>query len=228
MIRIPGETIPRKILRDAAFDSVRPLLVGQLARTAALIHAMDVARVPASLAPSGPRRSADELGRRCRSFDIPRPVLELALCWLDDHMPAEPERACLVHGDYRHGNVIVGPGDGLRAVLDWEVAHLGDPIEDLAWLCLPPWRFGLLDLPAGGLGTRQALLQAYEDATGQPVDPQRFRFWEVLGSLRWAVGCAGMLDWFRSGRDRTVERAMIARRVSESEMDLMRLMSGSA
>jgi hypothetical protein len=55
----------------------------------------------------------------------------------------------------------------------------------------------------------------------------RFRFWEMLGSLRWGVSCAGMLQWFRSGRDRTVERAMIARRASENEMDLIRLLAGS-
>ncbi len=228
MIRISGETIPRKILRDAEFASVRPMVVAQLAQTAAKIHAMDLARLPKALVDSGPQLSLKELRRRCDGFGVPRPVLELALCWLQDHLPAEPARPCLVHGDYRHGNVIIGPGDGLRAVLDWEVSHLGDPIEDLAWLCLPPWRFGNLDLPAGGLGTQEALLAAYAQASGTLVDPARFHFWEVLGSLRWAVGCAGMLDWFRSGRDRTVERAMIARRVSESEMDLMHLMSGSA
>ena len=228
MIRIPGETIPRKILRDAEFDSVRGALVGQLARAAAKIHATDPATVPANLRVAGPRGMVDEFRGRYEAYGVPRPVLELAFRWLDDHLPAEPARPHLVHGDFRHGNVIVGPGDGLRAVLAWEIAHLGDPVEDLAWLCLPPWRFGNLDLPAGGLGTREALVQAYEAAAGTQVDPARLRFWEMMGSMRWAVGCAGMLEWFRSGRDRTVERAMIARRVSESEMDLMRLICGSA
>jgi hypothetical protein len=83
-------------------------------------------------------------------------------------------------------------------------------------------------LPAGGLGTRDELLQAYAQATGEVVDPMRFRFWEMVGSLRWGVSCASMLEWFRSGRNRTVERAMIVRRASENEMDLMRLLSGSA
>ena len=228
MIRIPGETIPRKILRDAEFDSVRGALVGQLARAAAKIHAMDIGKVPNTLRTAGPRVMVDEFRGRYEAYGVPRPVLELAFRWLDDNLPAEPAQPRLVHGDFRHGNVIVGPGDGLRGVLDWEIAHLGDPVEDLAWLCLPPWRFGNLDLPAGGLGTREALLHAYEAASGVRVDPARLRFWEMMGSIRWAVGCAGMLDWFRSGRDRTVERAMIARRGSESEMDLMRLISGSA
>lgn len=227
MIRIDGETIPRKILRDVAFDSVRPHLVGQLARIAATLHAVDVSTLPAALPVSGVRKTLEDLSERTDALPTPRPVFDLAIRWLTDHAPAEPSRPHLVHGDYRHGNVIVGP-EGVRAVLDWEIAHLGDPVEDLAWLCLPPWRFGHLDRPAGGLGTREALLSAYAEATGESVDPMRFRFWELLGSLRWGVSCASMLEWFRSGRNRTVERAMIVRRASENEMDIMRLISGSA
>ena len=227
MIRIPGETIPRKILRDAQFDAIRPQLVSQLAGIAATLHAADVTGLPPALPVSGVRKTIEDLHARAVSFSEPRPVFELAFRWLDEHAPPEPVRPHLVHGDYRHGNVIIGT-DGVRAVLDWEIAHLGDPIEDLAWLCLPPWRFGNLDLPAGGLGTRDELLQAYANATGEAVDPMRFRFWEMVGSLRWGVSCASMLEWFRSGRNRTVERAMIVRRASENEMDLMRLLSGSA
>jgi aminoglycoside phosphotransferase (APT) family kinase protein len=115
----------------------------------------------------------------------------------------------------------------VRAVLDWEVAHIGDPAEDLAWISTPPWRFGELDRPVGGLGSRQQLFQAYEAASGERVDPARVHYWEVLGSLRWGVSCASMLDWFTSGRDPSVERAMIARRVSENELDLMRILTGT-
>jgi len=227
MIRIEGETIPRKILRDARFDAVRPQLVDQFARIAAGLHAVDVSTLPAALPVSGVRRTLDDLRLRTEALESPRPVFDLAIRWLTDHAPSEVFPARLVHGDYRHGNVIIG-ADGIRAVLDWEIAHLGDPIEDLAWLCLPPWRFGHLDRPAGGLGSRESLLSAYEQATGQTVDPMRFRFWELLGSLRWGVSCASMLEWFRSGRNRTVERAMIVRRASENEMDMMRLLCGRA
>jgi aminoglycoside phosphotransferase (APT) family kinase protein len=152
-----------------------------------------------------------------------RPVFELALRHLHDHAPDAPVTPRLVHGDYRMGNLIVG-SQGLKAVLDWELSHIGDPMQDLAWLCIPPWRFGRIDAPAGGLGGREDLFAAYEAASGERVDRDRVHYWEIFGSLKWGLMCSGMLEWFRSGRDRSVERAMIARRASESELDLLRIL----
>lgn len=224
MDRVDGETIPRKILRDAAFAAVRPRLAAQFGAILAAIHAVDVATLPPlSLRP--PAATLDRLQDRYQTMGRPSAVFELAFRWLRDRLPADPARPQLVHGDFRNGNLIVGP-EGVRAVIDWEIAHLGDPAEDLAWICLPPWRFGQIDRPVGGLGARADLFEAYAAATGQPVDGARVDFWQVMGSLRWGIGCAGMLDWFASGRDATVERAMIARRVSENELDLMRFFAG--
>jgi aminoglycoside phosphotransferase (APT) family kinase protein len=224
MTRIPGETIARKILRDAEFAEVRPRLAHQLGAIAGAVHGVDVSRLP-PLATRDAPRTLETLERRYRGMERPRPVFDLAIRWLRDRMPPPLERLQLIHGDYRNGNVIFGP-EGVRAVLDWEIAHLGDPMEDLAYLCIPPWRFGELDRPAGGFGSREQLFEGYESATGVKVDRERIRFWEVLSSLRWGVGCASMVDWFRSGRDTSVERAMIARRASENELDLLRAMTG--
>ena len=109
-----------------------------------------------------------------------------------------------MHGDFRHGNLIIGP-DGIRAVLDWELAHIGDPMEDLGWICVNSWRFGEIDKPVGGFGTREELFAGYE-AAGRRVDPDRVKFWEVMGTLRWGVMCCGMMQRFRS-RARAFDRA---------------------
>jgi aminoglycoside phosphotransferase (APT) family kinase protein len=224
MTRIPGETIPRKILRDAAYADIRPRLATQFGAILAAIHRADPARLPAL--PAKPLVVIlARLRERQQALARPSPFFELAMRWLHENAPAAPARLGLVHGDFRNGNLIIG-ADGVRAVLDWEVAHVGDPAEDLAWLCLPPWRFGQLDRPVGGLGSREQLLAAYEAAGGEPIDPRRLRYWEAVGSLRWWMGCAGMHAWFDSGRDPSVERAMIARRVSESELDFLRLVAG--
>lgn len=224
MDHVDGETIPRKILRDAAFAAVRPRLAAQCGAILAAIHAVDVAVLP-TLPLRPPSTMLARLQDRYETMGRPSAVFELALRWLRERLPGDPVRPQLVHGDFRNGNLIVG-AEGVRAVIDWEIAHLGDPAEDLAWICLPPWRFGQIERPVGGLGARADLFGAHAAATGQPVDVARVDFWQVMGSLRWGIGCAGMLDWFASGRDATVERAMIARRVSENELDLMRFFAG--
>jgi aminoglycoside phosphotransferase (APT) family kinase protein len=222
MQRVEGETIARKILRDAQFAEARPVLARQLGQVAAGIHALPLAQLP-KLRTSTATKEIAELEREYRSFDWPRPVFELALRWLRGHDPGPPKRITLVHGDFRHGNLIIGP-EGLRAVLDWELAHTGDPMEDLGWVCVNSWRFGEIDKPVGGFGTREELFAGYE-AAGRRVDPERVKFWEVMGTLRWGVMCCGMMQRFRLTPDHSMERAMIGRRSSETEIDLLRLLA---
>jgi aminoglycoside phosphotransferase (APT) family kinase protein len=222
MARVEGETIARKILRDEKFANARPLLARQLGKIAAGIHGLAVSELPKLRRMTAARELA-EMEREYRGFDWPRPVFELALCWLADHDPGPSDEVTLVHGDFRHGNLIIGP-DGVRAVLDWELAHLGDPMEDLGWVCVNSWRFGEIDKPVGGFGTREELFAGYE-AAGRRVDPGRVRFWEVMGTLRWGVMCCGMMQRFRIGPDHSMERAMIGRRASETEIDLLRLLA---
>src|SRR5690606_7183404 len=114
-----------------------------------------------------------------RANGVARPVFEFALRWLAEPAP-EAAPLALVHGDCRNGNLVVGP-EGVRAVLDWELTHVGDAMEDLGWFCVNAWRFGAVEHAAGGFGSREALFAAYEAAGGGAVDPERVRYWEVLG-----------------------------------------------
>jgi aminoglycoside phosphotransferase (APT) family kinase protein len=225
MQRVEGETIARKILRDAKFASARPILARQLGQVAAGIHGLPLAKLPELRRMTAAKEIA-ELERDYRSFDWPRPVFELALRWLRERDPGPSPEVTLVHGDFRHGNLIIGP-EGLRAVLDWELAHTGDPMEDLGWICVNSWRFGEIDKPVGGFGTREELFAGYE-AAGRRVDAARVKFWEVMGTLRWGVMCCGMMQRFRIGPEHSIERAMIGRRSSETEIDLLRLLAPRA
>jgi aminoglycoside phosphotransferase (APT) family kinase protein len=225
MQRVEGETIARKILRDEKFAKARPILARQLGKVAAGIHRMPREQLPRLREMSSTSEIAD-LGREYRSFNWPKPVFELALRWLADHDPGPSKEVTLVHGDFRHGNLIIGP-DGVRAVLDWEIAHSGDPMEDLGWICVNSWRFGEIDKPVGGFGSREELFAGYEEG-GRKADPDRVKFWEVMGTLRWGVMCCGMMQRFRTGPDHSMERAMIGRRSSETEIDLLRLLAPRA
>jgi aminoglycoside phosphotransferase (APT) family kinase protein len=222
MARVEGETIARKILRDDEFARARPLLARQIGGIAAGIHGLPRATLP-DLRSNTTTAEIGDLTREYRNCDWPRPVFELALRWLADHDPGPSREVTLVHGDFRHGNLIIGP-DGVRAVLDWELAHFGDPMEDLGWICVNSWRFGEIDKPVGGFGTREDLFAGYEEA-GRKADPDRVMFWEVMGTLRWGIMCGRMMQRFRNAHDHPMEQAMIGRRASETEIDLLRLLA---
>jgi aminoglycoside phosphotransferase (APT) family kinase protein len=221
MARIEGETIPRKILRDEEYAGARPLLAAQCGAIAARVHAIDVGALPHLAAPSIAQQIA-QYRALLDGFGEPHPVFELALRWLEAEAPATEGPPRLVHGDFRNGNFIVGP-EGVRAVLDWELAHLGDPVEDLGWLCVRSWRFGHDDRRVGGFGTVNELLVAYTAAGGAPVDPDHLRYWEVFGTLKWGVICEAQCFTHLHGLVRSVELAALGRRVAETEWDLLEL-----
>lgn len=221
MRRVSGETIPRRVFREDALAGAREHLLDDLAAALASLHSAPLDDVPA-VAPSGATGAVaqlDALAGLLHGFDEPHPALELGIRWLRAHAPDEVPPA-LVHGDFRMGNVMVGPA-GLTAVLDWELVHAGDPAEDLGWLCVRSWRFGRDDRPAAGLGTRRRLLDAYADVGGERVDPERLRFWEALGNLKWGVFCIMQAGRHLSGGRRSLEHAAIGRRTCEAEWDLL-------
>jgi aminoglycoside phosphotransferase (APT) family kinase protein len=226
MERVDGETIPRRILRDDAYSAARLLLARQCGEQAARIHALDIACLP-PLPMHGARHQIEQYRGILDGFGEPHPAFELGLRWLAEHAPSDPQSPALVHGDFRNGNFVVGP-DGIRAVLDWELAHLGDPVEDLGWLCVKSWRFGANDHPVGGFGTVDELLAAYRAARGHDVDPSEVRYWEALGTLKWGVICEVQAFTHLQGAVRSVELATLGRRVAEMEWDLLELIERGA
>ncbi|HZP29002.1 MAG TPA: phosphotransferase [Acidimicrobiia bacterium] len=222
MRRVPGETIARRILRDAEFAGARRVLVRDLGRFLAGLHALDPASVP------GAESVADPLGSVWEKYlaaDDRSATFERAHEWLVANRPP-PSGETLVHGDLRMGNVIVDSA-GLAAAIDWELVHRGDPLEDLAWLCLKAWRFGE-PLEVGGLGTVDELVAAYEGAGGRPVDRRAFHWWLVEKTLTWGIGCMLQASIHLSGRVRSVELAAVGRRVAEQEWDLVELLAPDA
>jgi aminoglycoside phosphotransferase (APT) family kinase protein len=221
--RVPGETIPRRILRalraGPSADEARGRLLAQSAAALAALHAADPDEVPGLPADDPPtlcRDLMDALGQ-------PSAVFEIALRWLARHRPASMG-SVIVHGDFRLGNLIVD-SSGLAAVLDWELVHRGDPLEDLGWFCVRAWRFGEEARAAGGLGSVEDLISGYERAGGAPVDRDALRWWQVLGTLRWGVFCQHQAHRHLSGQARSVELAAIGRRASENEWDLLDLLA---
>lgn len=223
MRRIAGETVPRRILKGDAFALVRPELATQCGNALAAIHTVPTEGLD-RLKNFTPISRVEWLYSHFLATEQVSPVFSYAFAWLRQHAPSAPENPALVHGDFRNGNLMIGE-EGIRAVLDWENAHIGDPAEDLGWFCIPSWRFGSLDKPAGGFGSREDLLAGYSEAGGIPPSAERLRFWEAYGSLYWGMVCARSVNEFRRGSDPSVERAMIARRVSEAEIDLLRLIA---
>lgn len=222
MVRVDGETLGRKITSDARFDGVRPALARQCGESLVAIHK--------TTPPPGLKLKAvngsEELDRYeevYRATGAQRPILELAFQYLRRHVP-DPVEPVLLHGDFRNGNIMFDPEKGVAAILDWELAHLGDPAEDMGWICTNSWRFGRPDRPVGGFGEYADLLAGYASAGGQAIDLPRVRFWQMLGSLRWGVMCLTMYLSWRDGVTKSVERPMIGRRVSETEADLVVLL----
>jgi aminoglycoside phosphotransferase (APT) family kinase protein len=226
MRRIGGTAIARKLLRDAPYEGARKKIAGQLGEILARLHTVP----PGDLPPLVHREAADHIAGQRRALDLldrPLPVFELALSWLDRRKPAPTPRPVLVHGDYRTGNYLADE-TGVTAILDWEGAHLGDPIEDLGWLCVKSWRFGAVDKPAGGFGSREELWQAYERAGGFRVDPARAHWWEVFGTVRWGIICHNQAWRHLSGTIKSMELASIGRRAVETEVDLLQLLKSGA
>ncbi len=222
MERIAGEALAPKWLKLPAYAAARAAMTHQCAEVLARLHAIPLAEVVDLALPNGSTEAARaRMFEHYRSFGVDSPVFDLAFAWLAERC-GDAAPAAIVHGDFRSGNFIVDES-GLAAVLDWELAHLGEGAEDLGWLCANAWRFGVWQNPVGGFGQREALYEAYAAAGGKRIDQARAHMWEVWGTLRWGLSCLQLGHDHVSGRVKSVERAAIGRRTSEVELDLLHL-----
>lgn len=224
---VEGETLAPRWLRAPEFAAARAAMVKDCAATLARIHTIPIdtiADLGMTVMPA--REQLRLLREQYDSLEGSVPVFELAFSHLASAL-TENGASSLVHGDFRSGNFIVGD-EGLSAVIDWELAHIGDPYLDIGWLATNTWRFGHYQHPVGGFGEREAFYAAYEAAGGMRIDRDRALVFEMLGSLRWGVMCMQMAAAHLSGDVASVERAAIGRRVSETEADLVYMLKYGA
>ncbi len=219
MERLAGETIGRRIVQRPELAGARAALPLQMAEELAKIHAIPSERVP-FLPESHFEGMVDELDE----VGEPHPAIELGLWWLRENRPAA-RRPVLAHGDYRIGNLMVGE-HGLVGVLDWEFAHIEEPVRDLAFGLVRAWRFGVDDKRLGGIGEVGPYLERYNELTGFDVRPEELDYWELAGNVGWAIGCLTQARRHLSGQDRSVELAILGRLGAEVEYEICHLLEG--
>ncbi|MBI2912565.1 MAG: phosphotransferase family protein [Chloroflexi bacterium] len=231
MDRVDGcETSPTKLLMEPQFVPAHGSIARRFVEILAKIHGLDWRALGLDFlgAPAGPKDCAEmEIARWedvvARDSLEPQPVLRAAFRWLRRHLPPPAQRIVLVHADYRTGNFLFNSEGEIKGVLDWEMTHLGDPMEDIAWACIRPWRWAG-DERVGGLMPRQEFYRMYEEATGLMVPEESVRFWEVLGNVKLAAIFITGARSFCEGRTGSVMMALLGRNIARLELEIMDLM----
>ena len=222
---LEGIALGARIVRLPELAKVRPKLARQCGEILGRLHTIDLEAhgLDRDLASLSAADFIEQTRGRYEALGTPQPMIDFTARWLLENLPESPDQT-LVHNDFRNGNLMVDE-TGVIAVLDWEIAHIGDPMRDLGWICTNSWRYGAgPELPVGGFGTYEDLFAGYEATSGQPVDLKRVQYWEVFGSFWWAVSTLGMTQHYRQGLDRSVERVTIGRRTTECQVDCVNLL----
>ena len=218
MARLPGDVPIPGTRADGAppFDDAERAALGPaVAESLAHLHRLDWRRLGLDflgLPPPGRGAAEREVARWesriARTGLAIHPALAEALAWLRRNPPPTDD-ITLVHGDYRLGNFLVARDDGvarLSGILDWELVHLGDPLEDVAWCASPLWRAGTpyasALLPPDELAARWAV------ASGRGADAERLRFYDVLAIVKMIAIMLTGIEAFRSGRTADLRMAI--------------------
>ena len=222
---LDGIALGARIVRSPDLAEVRPKLARQCGEILGRLHSIDLEAhgLDRDLARLSAADFIEQTRGRYEALGTPQPMIDFTGRWLTENLPESTEQT-LVHNDFRNGNLMVDR-TGVVAVLDWEIAHIGDPMRDLGWICTNSWRYGAgPELPVGGFGAYEDLFAGYEATSGNRVDLRRVQYWEVFGSYWWAVSTLGMTKAYRIGLDRSVERVTIGRRTTECQVDCTNLL----
>jgi aminoglycoside phosphotransferase (APT) family kinase protein len=221
---LEGETLGQRIVASEELGLIRPELARQCGEILGRLHAIDYKqhKLDTLLPTVEPERLVEETWNYYKELNVPAPMIDYCWRWLQENIPSTSRRT-LVHGDYRNGNLMINLR-GVVGVLDWELAHIGDPVRDLGYLCVNSWRFGRSHLPVGGFGMVEDLLAGYRATSGITVNAQELLFWQVFGSFWWAMATMLMANGWRSGETPSLERPVIGRRSSEAQMDCVNLL----
>ncbi len=226
LARIKGETLVRRLQREDRYEKARKIIPGQLAEILARIHRISPGDAEFDFMPRRSRTDSPALNELLfyeslldRFSPDPHPAIELVMRWLKGHLPPARDQV-LLHGDYRLGNIIFNE-QGVQSILDWELAHIGDPHEDIGYISVQAWRFGQDAKPIGGIGLREDFYQAYEQAGGHPLDRESLVYWEIFGNLKWAVITILQTIPFLQGASRSIELASLGRKTAEVELQML-------
>lgn len=202
--QLPGITHPPELLEPPYCDRA-PMIVRESFAILGRIAALDYASLSLPAGPAAPEPGQIwevELDRweraLCESDSASRPVTAAAIRRLRRTPPPVPPRPGLVHGDYRVGNFLFDTS-GVTGVLDWEMAHPGDPLEDLAWSLMPRWEFAAHPGLAGGCLSREQAIAVWEESSGMEVDPAALHWWTMLCHLKAVATWAAVRDMFIRG-----------------------------
>jgi aminoglycoside phosphotransferase (APT) family kinase protein len=218
MERVAGETSPAVLLADDRYDAARPVVARRKVEVLAALHRIEPGprRIDGRDRPAPDECAAREIAHWEAELDEqelePQPLLRGALEWLKRHPPPPARHIGFVHGDYRTGNFLFDTTGEITAVLDWELAHLGDPMEDVGYVAMcrftPQGQLGQVGL-VGGLYEREEFFELYEEHSGTPVDREAARFWEVLANVKVATIALTGARSFCDGRTRELQMAIL-------------------
>lgn len=190
---------PGSVLAPDAYAPYAAQVGEQMFSILGHIHARDPSSFATGAPPPAPdacwRQRLDHWADAVRADALgPEPIFWAGVRWLERNPPPPPARVAIVHGDYRSGNFLVDDAGRIGAIVDWEMAHLGDPLEDLAWAMDPLWSHGTPDRPGGTVDEPMAIAH-WQRSSGLSVDPAALRWWRIYAQVM------GLAIWISSGRE---------------------------